>query len=151
MLAVIILCILFAGCIGNPPKIENPLSMAPGMIMDYDKDASTTKIWVKGEATDYKYSNITIAVSKDKMQMGESDNNTYCLQYNINNTDLPSFSLQIVVWSENTCYEYACDVTVHEFDPFLTVVEDEKYGGKENIVFEKDLPFRKVLSEVSAG
>lgn len=146
---IVVLCIMFAGCIGSPPKMDNPLSSAPGMIMDYDKDGSITKIWVKGEATDYRYSNITITVSKDETQMVSTDNSTYCLQCNINSTSLPSFSLRIVVWTENTCYEYICnDVTVHEVDPFLTVVEDEKYGGKENIVFEKDLPFKKVLEEV---
>lgn len=146
---IVVVCILFAGCIGSPPEINNPLSSAPGMIMDYDKNTDTTKIWVKGETTDYRYSNITITVSKDKKQIVSSDNNTYCLQCNINNINLPSFSLRIVVWTENTCYEYVCnDVTVHEVDPFLTVIEDEKYGGKENIVFEKDLPFKKTLSEV---
>jgi len=145
---IVVLCIMFAGCIGSPPKMDNPLSSAPGMIMDYDKDGSITKIWVKGEVVDYKYSNITITVSKDEPQIVSSDNNTYCLQCNIDNINLSSFSLQIVVWTENTRYEYTCDVTVHEFDPFLTIIEDEKHGGKENVVFEKDLPFKKTLSEV---
>jgi|GEM_PF-6084565 len=138
---IVVLFILFAGCIGSPPKIENPLSSAPGMIMDYDKDASTTKIWVKGVTTDYKYSNITVIIDGTST----SDDNTYCLQCV---TNLSSFSLQIVVWTESTCYEYMCNVTVHEFDPFFTVIEDEKYGGKENIVFEKDLPFKRTLEEV---
>ena len=138
---IVVLFILFAGCIGSPPKIENPLSSAPGMIMDYDKDASTTKIWVKGVTTDYKYSNITVIIDGTST----SDDNTYCLQCV---TNLSSFSLQIVVWTESTCYEYMCNVTVHEFDPFFAVIEDEKYGGKENIVFEKDLPFKRTLEEV---
>lgn len=140
-----VVCILFAGCIGSPPEINNPLSSAPGMIMDYDKNTDTTKIWVKGEATDYRYSNITITIDG----MGSSDNNTYCLQHS---TNLSSFSLQIVVWTENTCYGYACDVTVCEFGmvdktyPLFTVVDGKHPDGIP--VFEKDLPFKKTLSEV---
>ena len=142
---IVVLFILFAGCIGSPPKIENPLSSAPGMIMDYDKDTKTTKIWVKGEVTDYRYSNITITIDG----MGTSDNNTYCLQCI---TNLYSFSLQIVVRTENTCYEYICDVTVHEFEkedeenPRFTIVDSKHPEGVT--VLEKNLPFKKTLSEV---
>jgi hypothetical protein len=148
---IVILCIMFAGCIGSPPKIKNPLSSAPGMIMDYDENTDTTKIWIRGGATDYKYSNITITISKDETQMVSTDNNTYCLQCNINST-LRSFSMEIVVWAENTCYEYICDVTVHEFEtedednPRFTIVDDKHPEGIT--VLEKDLPFKKTLSEV---
>lgn len=144
---VVILFILFAGCIGSPPKIENPLSSAPGMIMDYDKDIRTTKIWVKGEVTDYRYSNITITIDG----MNKSDNNTYCLQYI---TNLSSFSVQIVVWTENTCYEYACDVIVHEFEtedednPRFTIIDDKHPEGKPLTIFKKYLPFTRVIEEV---
>ena len=148
---IVVLFILFAGCIGSPPKIENPLSSAPGMIMDYDKDTRTTKIWVKGEVTDYRYSNITITISKDETQMVSTDNNTYCLQCNINST-LRSFSMEIVVWTESTCYEYMCDVTVREFEtedgenPRFTIVDSKHPEGVT--VLEKNLPFKKILSEV---
>ncbi|MDI6916751.1 MAG: hypothetical protein QMC80_03040 [Thermoplasmatales archaeon] len=138
---IVVLFILFAGCIGSPPKIENPISSAPGMIMDYDKDANTTKIWVKGEVTDYKYSRITITIDEtDKVE----DNNTYCLTHS---TNLPSFSVQIVVWTEENSYEYACSVTIHDPAygyPRFDVVDDEKTYQ----VFEKDLPFKRVLEEV---
>jgi hypothetical protein len=142
---IIVLFILFAGCIGGPPKIENPLSSAPEMIMDYDKDIKTTKIWVKGEVTDYRYSNITITIDG----MGTSDNNTYCLQCI---TNLSSFSVQTVVWTESTCYEYICNVTVHEFEtedeenPRFTIVDSKHPEGVT--VLEKNLPFKKTLSEV---
>jgi hypothetical protein len=148
---IVILFILFAGCIGSPPKMDNPLSSAPGMIMDYDKKTNLTKIWVRGEATDYKYSNITITISKDEMETVSTEDNTYCLQYNIN---LSSFSLQIEVWTENTRYEYTCNVTVCELGlidetyPVFTIV-DSKHSEEEPLIkFEKDLPFTKVLEEV---
>ena len=146
---IVVLFILFAGCIGSPPKIENPLSSAPGMIMDYDEKTNMTKIWISGAATDYKYSNITITISKDEMQTVSSDTNTYCLQCN---TNLSSFSLRIVVRTENTCYEYICDVTVHEFEtedeenPRFTIVDSKHPEGVT--VLEKNLPFKKILSEV---
>jgi len=144
---IVILCIMFAGCIGSPPKMDNPLSSAPGMIMDYDEKTNMTKIWVRGETTDYKYSNITITISKDEIETVSTDDNTYCLQCN---TDLPGFSLQIIVLTENTRYEYVCNVTVSEFgtedenNPRFTVTDDEK----EVVVFEENLPFKRILEEV---
>ena len=142
---IVVLFILFAGCIGSPPKIENPLSSAPGMIMDYDKDASTTKIWVKGVTTDYKYSNITVIIDGTST----SDDNTYCLQCV---TNLSSFSVQTVVRTESTCYEYACNVTVCELGlvdetyPLFTIIDSKHSDGIS--VFEKDLPFKRTLEEV---
>ncbi len=142
---IVVLCIMFAGCIGSPPKMDNPLSMAPGMIMDYDKDTKMTKIWVKGEATDYKYSRITITI--DEINRVE-DNNSYCLSHSTNIS--PHFSIQIMVWTENTWYGYTCNITVHEFgiedeyNPRFTVIDNEK----ETVVLEKDLPFKRILEEV---
>jgi len=148
---IVVLCIMFAGCIGSPPKMDNPLSSAPGMIMDYDKDVSITKIWVKGEATDYRYSNITITISKNEIETFSSDTNTYCLQCN---TDLHEFSLQIIVLTESIRYEYLCNVSVcksglvDETYPVFTIV-DSKHPEEEPLIkFEKDLPFTKVLEEV---
>ena len=133
---IVVLCIMSAGCIDIPP---NPLSSAPGLIMDYDKDTSTTKIWVRGEATDYKYSKITILIDgTDKME----DNNTYCLSHS---TYLSVFSLEIVVQSENTCYKYSCDVIVKD-SPRFTITDTKHPNGIT--VSEKDLPFTRVIEEV---
>ena len=141
---IVILCIMFAGCIGSPPKMDNPLSSAPGMIMDYDENINMTRIWVKGEATDYKYSRITIIIDEtDKVE----DNNTYFLSHS---TNLDIFSLRIIVWTENTYYGYVCNVTRHEFgtedenNPRFTIIDDKK----ETVVFEKHLPFKRMLEEV---
>ena len=148
---IVILCIMFAGCIGSPPKMDNPLSSAPGMIMDYDEKTNMTKIWVRGETTDYKYSNITITISKDEIETVSTDDNTYCLQCN---TDLPSFSLHTDAWTEDACYEYTCNVTVcklgleDETYPVFTIVDDKHPEGKPLTIFKKYLPFTRVIEEV---
>ena len=148
---IVILCIMFAGCIGSPPKMDNPLSSAPGMIMDYDEKTNMTKIWISGAATDYKYSNITITISKDEIETVSTDDNTYCLQCN---TDLPSFSLHTDAWTEDACYEYTCNVTVcklgleDETYPVFTIVDDKHPEGKPLTIFKKYLPFTRVIEEV---
>lgn len=141
-----VLCIAVAGCIGLPPKSETPLAASPCVIIDYDNTARLTKIWVKGANTDYKYTNITITVTHDTQTTTRQDNNTYCLQQNVNSS---SFSLSIIVWDKTDRYAYLCNVNVTPDEAYvLTITPAPQYVSQygSEVKVKKNEMFKQILS-----
>ncbi len=143
-----VLCIAVAGCIGLPPKTETPLAASPCIIIDYDDThiPGLTKIWVKGANTDYKYTNITITVTHDTQISTLQDNNTYCLQQNVNSS---SFSLSIIVWDKTDRYAYLCNVTATPNEDYVLTITPApqyvpQYGSEVKI--KKNEMFKQILS-----
>lgn len=141
-----VFCIGVAGCIGLPPKSETPLAASPCVIIDYDDTAGLTKIWVEGANTHYKYTNITITVTHDTQISTLQDNNTYCLQQNVNSS---IFSLYIIVWDKTDCYRYLCDVTVTPDEEYVLTITPAaqyvpQYGSEVKV--KKNEMFEQILS-----
>lgn len=142
----ILLC--FSGCILQSPGDNPSYSVLPRLLLDYDFDSDNTKIWVKSALSDYRYTNITIEIINNSESYSISDNNTYGLSAA---TQLKIFNLHIYVVAEEKIFEILLNIDVDETREDLIIITTYNEGTDEEIeeiITEKDLPFKKILNEI---
>ena len=139
--------ILMMGCLLQSPESNPSFSILPEVIIDYDFDAEEIKIWVKSALSDYKYDNITIAISKDPYHQIVVKNYTYCETIS---TEMKVFNLKIIAASEDRIFEFNCDVDVdllREDLIIITTYDIITNEPTEERLLEDNLPFKKILKE----
>ena len=152
ILIILLSCFMAAGCILrlDEPNAAPSFASIPVLLMDYDHDEGTTKLWVKSALSDHRYSNITIEITgPGGPHIIDMDNYTYCHQVDIN---LTKFYLDVKVCTSTTIYVYSCDVEVNTVeDPIFLITPPEKEAVipiRDTVieVIRDDLPWKEMLT-----
>jgi hypothetical protein len=147
---IIVICILLllfftTGCTLQSPEDNPTYSVLPEMLLDYDFQSQETKIWVKSAISDFKYDSIIIELMLNESKIINQDNNTYCI-FTI--TKSINFNITINVFFKERVFQYQASILVQFDEEIISITIFEPIDESEEIVFEDDLPFKKVLEEL---
>lgn|GEM_PF-5335348 len=151
--AVVFVVVASGGC----TEIVAPVTKMPIVVVDYVDNQ--TKLYVMGvEAT--RYDNITVEVVYGNVSEVFVENNTLAWHRSF---FYDNFTFYATVWYNEMEYRYNATVALYTPEMELPGIEEEKDGDSEveipllviwhgedfYVLFEKDLPFRETMVEVS--
>ena len=134
---------LFSGCLENPNEEGGGgFSRIPEVILDYDIDTDSFKIYVKSAVGDFKYQSITIRINDTEM----IENNTYVHQIQFQKNDFILITEAAV--SLDVIFFASFQVTVVndiENNIFLNIIDTTEIQEKEYELAQEDIPWKKIL------
>jgi uncharacterized protein (UPF0333 family) len=119
---------------------ETEVSSLPKIVVDYANNNTT--VYVHSAFGDHRYTNITIHVQNESVGWSNvtTDIEIYSLTIKVPIQVTNGFFLKVVVYDDQSGYEYNCTVIMHLDEEKIEIIEDTRYYTTP--------PFMKTMREV---